>query len=57
MSKMNDINPCRDCRMRYDRCHTNCVKYKIFKSILREEARKKKEYDEEHKCHTGMVIK
>ena len=57
MSKMNDINPCRDCKMRYDRCHTNCVKYKIFKSILREEARKKKEYDEEHKCHTGMVIK
>lgn len=57
MSKMNDINPCKNCDKRDQNCHANCVKYKIFKGILHEEARKKKEYDEKHKCYTGMVIK
>lgn len=57
MSKMNDINPCKNCDKRDQNCHANCVKYKIFKGILNEEARKKREYDEKHKCYSGMVIR
>lgn len=56
MSKINDTNPCRFCKSRHQDCHAHCVKYKIFKSLLNEENRKKKKYDEKYKCHTNVVI-
>lgn len=57
MSKVSETNPCRNCSNRTITCHSTCVKYKIFKSLLNEEKQRKKEYDEKYKCYTNVVIK
>ena len=49
--------PCKDCKKRHLKCHSDCIDYALFKKELENEKKEKMKYTELNEVHKDLQTK